>query len=209
MKKSLLLGKSFGKNFPVFSPAFFKKAVGKKLPDGKCFAALVLFVLFFSASSNALVVDVPGNIIVQQDEKSVDVKIKNDSDETQDFTIELSIPNASIDPSEGSLEAGESITALLSISPEENLAGSTYSGQLRVSMGDEKETKEIRVMFKEKQAEKPKEEPKQLSPAGFFALPDLSALFTLENALNVVLAIIAAILLIAFIARLVKRLEAK
>ena len=209
MKKSLLLGKSLGKNFPVFSPAFFQKAVGKKLPDGKCFAALALFVLFFSVSSNALVVDVSGNIIVQQDEKSVDVKIKNDSDYAQDFTIELSIPNASIDPSEGSLEAGESVTASLSISPEENLAGSTYSGQLRVMMGAKQERREIKAMFKKKAAEKPAEEPEQPGPASFFALPDLSALFTAENALNIVLAIVAAVLLIAFIARLVKRLEAK
>lgn len=174
----------------------------------KSIYALALFFLLFSASCQALIVNEIGTIVVQQDEKSVDVKIKNDSDYAQDFTIELSIPNASIDPSEGSLEAGESITALLSISPEENLAGSTYSGQLRVMMGEEQERKEIRVMFKEKAVEKPKEEPKP-NPGGFFALPDLSAFFTAENALNIVLAIVAAILLIAFIARLVKRLEAK
>lgn len=175
----------------------------------KCLYALALFLLLFSVSSNALVVDVPGNIIVQQDEKIVDIKIKNDSDYAQDFSVELSIPNASIDPSEGSLEAGESVTASLSISPEENLAGSTYAGQLRVSMGEEKETREISVMFKEKATAEPKEEPAPQPAAGFFALPDLSVFFTAENALNIVLAIVAAILLIAFIARLVKRLEAK
>ncbi len=175
----------------------------------KSIYALALFLLLFSASCQALIVNEIGTIVVQQDERSVDVKIKNDSDETQDFTIELSIPNASIDPSEGSLEAGESITASLSIIPTEDFAGSTYSGQLRVSIGEEQERREIKVMFKEKQVEKPAEEPEQPVPAGFFALPDLSAFFTAENALNIVLAIVAAILLIAFIARLVKRLEAK
>jgi len=174
----------------------------------KYFAALALFLLLFSAGCQALIVNETGTIVVQQDKKSVDVKIKNDSDETQDFTIELSIPNASIDPSEGSLEAGESITAILSITPDENLVSSTYSGQLRVMIGEEQERKEIRVMFKGEEAEEPKEEPKP-NPTGFFALPNLSALFTVENALNVVLALVAAVLLIAFIARLVKRLEAK
>ncbi|MDP2974409.1 MAG: hypothetical protein Q8N60_05130 [Candidatus Diapherotrites archaeon] len=174
----------------------------------KSIYALALFLLLFSAGCQALILTETGTIVVQQDERNVDVKIRNDSDSAQDFTIELSIPNASIDPSEGSLDAGESVTALLSISPEENLAGSTYYGQLRVMIGEEQERKEIRVMFKGEEAEEPKEEPKP-NPSGFFALPNLSALFTAENALNVVLALVAAILLIAFIARLVKRLEAK
>ncbi len=190
------------------------KSPGKKMPHGLSLAAFALFFVVCSVSSYGLIVDVSETIVVKQEQVTVPVSITNDSDATLDYDIELSIPgNASITPPYGSLRPGKKIIASLSISPDNALEGSTYKGSIRVALGEEKATRHVSVLFKEAGEAQPKgdnggnnEEP-ALNPLGFFSLPDLTGLFSFENMLNAALALIGAVLLIAFIARFVKRLE--
>lgn len=195
----------------------------------KTTAALGLFLALLSLSASAFYLDAPGTIIVQQAQKEVLVSIGNDSAIEQDFSAHFSAPfSSSLSPSIGKIGAGKTIALSLSISPQEALGGSTYNCLLEVQAGGEKISRNISVIFKEKEN---KSSPQGTgtggnNAAGFFSLAGLSGyaaglsayatglfaygagLFTPENALNAALAFIAAILLIAFIARFVKRLEA-
>ncbi|MBN2067026.1 MAG: hypothetical protein JW744_01005 [Candidatus Diapherotrites archaeon] len=184
------------------------------MPKGIFTIAFVLFFLLLSVSVHAIQIDVPGTIVVMDEHKAVPVSIKNDSPVEQSYSIGLSMPgNASIAPTAGKIGAGKTLTATLNIAPREELEGTNFRGSIRILLGEEQETRQITVMFKEKAEDKGngEQEPEPWHVPGllgFFALPDLSELATLENAVNAVLAVVAALLLIAFIARFVKRLEA-
>lgn len=182
--------------------------------------ALGLFLLLLSVSAQAFYIDAPSTIVVQQAQKEVLVAIGNDAAIEQDFSARLSAPfNSSLSPSSGKISAGRTADLILSISPQEALGGSTYNCLLEVQLGEEKASRNISVIFKEKESKGSQQGETGSSNAGFFSIAWLSApatglfsyaagLLTPENALNFALALIAAILLIAFIARFVKRLEA-
>ena len=173
----------------------------------KCLAAFALLLLLSSAS--AIDLRLPSTIVVQQEQKEIPVTILNDSGREQDYSIEFLAPFSAVaTPSFGTLAEGKSITASLSVKPEESLEGSTYEANLIVKLGQETVSRNIRVIFKEEE----KQEGSGTNGLGFFSLAGFStlstAIFTPENMLNGFLALIAAVLLIAFIARFVKRLEA-
>ena len=196
----------------------------------KTTAALSLFLALLSVSAQAFYLDADSTIVVQQAQKEVFVSIRNDSAVEQDFSAHFSAPfSSSLSPSFGKIGAGKTMTLSLSISPQEALEGSTYNSLLEVQVGGEKISRNISVIFKEKETEANPQGTGtgDSNAAGFFSVAGLSeyatglsaygtglfsyyaaGFFTPENALNVALAFIAAILLIAFIARFVKRLEA-
>jgi len=168
--------------------------------------------IMFSASCFAFTVDAPQTIVIGQEPKDFPVTVTNNGETIQDYSAEFFGPfEASITPSFGSIPAGKSTILSLSVTPKEELEGSTYDALLEVTLGEKKAFKNVRVVFKE--AEEAQGNDEQETPAGFFSFGEFSAfvfgLFTLENWLNLVLAVAAAILLIAFIARFVKRLEAR
>jgi len=173
----------------------------------KSLYAIALVLLLFSASASALYLDVSSTVVIQEEQKDIPIAIRNDSYKEENYSIEFSAPfEAIVGSYSGKLGAGKATIATLSIMPNEELAGSTYEGTLEVSMGEEKVSRKIRVLFKEEEIlrEEPVEEN---SLTGFYTVA--GSVLTLENALNAFLAVIAAVLLIAFIARYVKRLEAK
>ena len=177
----------------------------------KSLLTIVIAVLLFSVSAHALYVKAPANLIVMDVQKDIPIAITNETEEEQEYNIYFSAPvEYTISPISGKLGAGKTTIITLSIKPDEYLAGTTYEGTLEVEMGEEKAFKGISVIFKEEPVEEEEQEENQ--GTGFFAFGDFSAavlgLFTPENAINIFLAILAAILLIAFIARFVKRLEA-
>lgn len=186
----------------------------------KTTATLGLFLVLLSVSAQAFYIEAPGTVIVQQAQKEALISIRNDSAIEQDYSAHLSAPfSSSLSPSNGKIGAGKTITLSLSISPQETLEGSTYNCLLEVQVGGEKASKNISVIFKEKESEGKPQDQTGGNNAGFFSMAWFSAsatglfsyaagLLTPENALNTALAFIAAILLIAFIARFVKRLEA-
>ena len=170
--------------------------------------------------SKLATVDAPRTIIVQQAQKEVVVAISNDSATEQDFSAHFSAPfGSSLSPSDGKIGAGETATLILSIFPQEALEGSTYNCLLEAQVGGEKISRNISVIFKGKESEGMPQGQTGGGNAGFFSMTWFSAsatglfsyaegLLTPENALNAALVLVAAILLIAFIARFVKRLEA-
>ena len=174
--------------------------------------AFVLFLLFFSVSAHAIYVKAPSTIIIQQEQRDVPVTIQNDSYVGQDYSIRLLAPfNSVISPSSGYLGSGKGVIASLSITPSEEFEGSTYEATLEVEIGEEKAFRNVRVIFREEEESNGNES--ETTATGFFTLADFSGfwagIFSPENVLNGFLGLIAAILLIAFIARFVKRLEAK
>jgi len=172
----------------------------------KSLYAIALVLLVFSTSVSALYLDVSNTVVIQEGQKDIPIAIRNDSYKEENYSIEFSAPfEAIVSSYSGKLGAGKATIATLSIQPNKELAGSTYEGTLEVSMGEEKVSRKIRVLFKEEVLE---EEPVEENPlTGFYTIA--GSILTLENALNAFLAVIAAVLLIAFIARYVKRLEAK
>ena len=177
----------------------------------KSICALALFLLFCSASAQAIYVDFPSIIIIQQEQKDLPVTIRNDGEIAQDFSAKLFAPfEAVVSPAGGSLGAGKSTILSLSISPGKELEGNSFETTLEVRIGEEKAFQNVRVIFK-KEAEEEEDVVVQGIGTGLFSFADFGAfaavVFTPENAINAFLAIVAAVLLIAFISRFVKRME--
>ncbi len=172
--------------------------------------AFTLFLLLFSMSANALQVDAPSTIVVQESQKDIPLTIRNDTEAEQEYSVQFYAPfDAIVSPSFGRLGSGKSTISSLSIPRQEDLEGSSYEASLEVRLGEEKAFRRLRVIFKE--SGKGEElgsttgaDSGLVSLAGFYAF---AGIFTPENLLNVFLVFVAAILLIAFIARFVKRLE--
>ncbi len=179
----------------------------------KSLCAIALILLFCSVSAHAIYVDFPSTIIIQQEQKDLPVTIRNDEEISQDFSVKLVAPfDSFVSPSTGSLGAGKSTILSLSISPNEELEGNSFETTLEVQIGEEREFKNVRVIFKKAIEEEDEENAGQQSiGTGMFTFADFgnftASIFTPENALNAVLAVVAAILLIAFISRFVKRME--
>jgi hypothetical protein len=179
--------------------------------------ALGLFLALLCLGAQALSIGSPGTIIVQQGQKEFAVSITNDSASEQDFSLQFYTPfNTSVSPSSGKIGAGETAIAAITIPRQEELEGSAYNCLIEVRAGGEIASKEINVVFRAEEAapQGGTENGGEEFPTGEIAsfttglFSAASMAFTPENALNAVLALFAAILLIAFIARFVKRLEA-
>lgn len=175
---------------------------------GNRFLLSAFLLLLFSASCSALAVDSPANIFVQQEQRAVLVSITNDSSFEQSYSVDFYSPvGAFVSPSSGKIAAGKTVSATLSVSPDESLVGSTYAGTLAVEMGDESAFRNVNIVFKEAAEEGGGngEGPGNFSFAGFFSF--FEGVLSLENLLDLVLIFIAAVLLIAFISRLVRRVN--
>jgi len=185
---------------------------GGELKLYKCFCAIALLLLFCSVSTHAISVDFPLTIIIQQAQKDLPITIRNEEEIAQDFSARLIAPfEAFVSPSIGSLGAGKSTILSLSVSPSEELKGNSFETTLEIQIGEEKVFKNVRIIFKKAVEEDKENEDQQGIGTGMFSFAAFGAftasIFTPENALNAVLAVVAAILLIAFISRFVKRVE--
>ncbi len=177
----------------------------------KSLCAIALILLFCSVSAQAIYINSPSTIIIQQEQKDLPVTIRNDEEIAQDFSAKLIAPfEAFVSPSSGSLAVGQSTILSLSISPSEEFEGNSFETTLEIQIGEETAFKNVRVIFKETIEEEEEIVPQSIG-TGLFNFADFGnfteSVFTLENALNAVLAVVAAILLIAFISRFVKRME--
>jgi len=177
-----------------------------------------------AAILGALTVEAPGNVFLAKGEKEISIRMTNGSASSADYSIDFIGPvNVSFSGSNGTIGAFSTKYITMRVPYSASLAGQDYESTLLVQSGGEKIEKKIDVSFMEKAAA-PAPVPKKDADdfigsnalvSGFFALFSFDWLgwfgwlFTPENALNLALALIAAVLLIAFIARFVKRLEAK
>ncbi len=178
----------------------------------KCLYVITLILLFGSISAHAIYVNSPSTIIIQQEQKDLPVTIRNDEEIAQEFSAKIFAPfNAFVSPSSGSLGAGKSTILSLSISPSEELEGNSFETTLEIQIGEEKVFKNVRVIFKKAIEDGEENASGQSIGTGLFTFANFetftASIFTPENAINAVLAVVSAILLIAFISRFVKRVE--
>ena len=165
----------------------------------------------FCLNAMAISVEAPTTVYLYGEEKEVLLRVSNQEDFSQNFEAKAIFPTAAgLDRYSGSIAANKSTNLRLSIHPDEALVGQTYEGRVEITLGEEKFVKIVRLVFRgQKEAEEngETEESNKGTTAGLFALASLA--LTPELALNIMLGFIAAILLIAFIARFVKRMEGR
>ncbi len=163
----------------------------------KQIAVFAATVLFFSLIASALSVSIPSNVTGGTEETRFFATIENTSAEEKGLSVSYSSPaKHRLFNVPSTIRANSSATIEIILEPTPELNGAVYSTALTVKLGDETKTRQVNVEFTGTG--------KQETPTGFFALPNILAP---ENALNILLAIIAAILLIAFIARFTKRIN--
>ncbi|MDD5148055.1 MAG: hypothetical protein PHH08_01170 [Candidatus ainarchaeum sp.] len=176
-----------------------------------CLISALFFSVVLIANAGAFNVEAPGSMIVFDSPRDFFVTVKNDSPIEQALKVRFfspAISNLSYIPAKisGNSKADFSIT----INPSKSLEGQAYESTLIVELGNEKIIRTIDLSFKKHIVSAPAPEPQPSSgvdlaaiSSGFFSL----AAFGSENALIIALAFIAAILLIAFIARFVRRVN--
>ncbi|MAG21742.1 MAG: hypothetical protein CL943_00355 [Candidatus Diapherotrites archaeon] len=164
-------------------------------------------------STLAISVDSPGTVYLYDEAKEVSLKIVNQEDSAQDYSIEFDAPTRfELSKTTGTIAGNGRETVSIKLYPRSDLVGQTYKSKLEVNIGNERFVKQLRIVFRgaqEEQAEEPEPEVNgtetDLATSFFtlFALPAITA----ELLVNLVLMVVSAILLIAFIARFVKRME--
>ncbi len=165
------------------------------------------------ASAYAIEVNSPGTVYLYDEAKEISVKIVNVEETAQDFSVEFTAPTRfEVSRDSGTVAGKRSETISITVFPRSDLKGQTYQSKLEITLGDKKFVKNINLVFRATQKEgtapedHPPQEPETTGlTGGLFSLGAMPGL-TPELTFNVVLGLIAAILLIAFIARFTKRM---
>ena len=180
----------------------------------KCLFALMALIMV-CVSTQAIEVDSVGTVYIYGEAKEITLEITNTHESAQDFSIEYNAPTQfELSEINGTISGRGAKNVTLKIYPRSDLTGQSYQTKLDVMIGNERFVKKIDLVFREKR-EEPADDEKdgnrgeenQIIPVGLFGL-GLGEIGW-ELGLNIALIVIAAILLIAFIARFVKRMEGK
>jgi hypothetical protein len=179
---------------------------------------LVLLILFIQGIF-AQVEFSEGFIVFHNEPETLSFTVKNDSLFDQELRIEFFGPKnlgyefVGVLPE--NVKAGTSKEIKVRFLPSKDLTGSEYRTQLVVWLGNKRFEKTISMEFAEPLKE-PKEENKKetqekktvkkTTALGFFGL---ASFFSARYLIDAVLVLVAAVLLIAFIARLVKRTQVR
>ncbi len=189
--------------------------------SAKGIIALISLILIFG-SATASVSEVPRYVDLSNEEKEISFTLSNDSSLGKNLEIEVYVPtNFKIIEKPEFIGPNESEEVKILFYPNEDLYGTNYESTLIILLGSEKIEKKINFSFVKPEAKEEEEEPEEEREGiisgfvGLLSLPSLgeidfegiSALINWELALDVFLVLVAAILLIAFIARIVTRLE--
>jgi|SRR3989338_7362777 len=170
-----------------------------------------VFLLALTGSASAFLLEAPSGAFIFDSPRDFWIIVKNDSpiDKTLDVRFFspatsdlLGVPDV--------IQANSESKFTLRIYPAKGLEGQTYESTLVVSLDNEKAVRTISLAFKNPAFQRPVPVPEQnqdsgigFISAGFVSLAAIGS----ENALTIVLVIIAAILLIAFIARFLHRIN--
>lgn len=161
-------------------------------------SSILVFLLYFSLAVSALSLSAPSAVSVRETETRFFATIENTSGTENLLTVSYSAPvQYRLIDVPSTIAGNNSATIEIVLLPNSELAGTVYASTLTAKLGNETASRQVNIAFEG--ARKP-------SAAGFFSL---ASLLSAENALNIALVIIAAILLIAFIARFTKRVSAK
>ena len=177
----------------------------------KCLFALIALV-WLGFSAHAIEVESVGTVYIYEEAKEITIEVINTNERTQEFSIEYNAPTQfELSEANGTISGRGAKKVFLKIYPRSDLTGQSYQTKLDVLIGNERFVKKIDLVFREKQEEQEEgekgEEGTQIIPVGLFGL-GLEEM-SWELGLNIALIIIAAILLVAFIARFVKRMEGR
>ncbi len=176
-----------------------------------CLIAALVFCSFLIGSASAFNVDAPGSIIVFDSPRDIWITVANDSPIEQNLDVKFFSPAISNLPYvPARIGPYSEAKFAITINPSAGLFGKTYESTLVVELGNEKIIRAIVISFKKNPVPEqvPAQQPESnlsFNPvaAGFASL----AVFDSGTALNLALVFIAAILLIAFIARFIRRLR--
>lgn len=178
----------------------------------KILAVLAALLLCLGMAS-AFTVDAPGSVLVFNSQKEVWITIDNTSSVEKRLNINFFSPaNSDLIEVPEKIDSDSQARIILRLFPRDDLIGQTYESTLEIELGNEKIIRKIDVSFKQEGQiiiEPVPPEPGPIAPdfnsitAGFVPLASFGA----ENALNILLALVAAILLIAFIARFLQRIK--
>jgi hypothetical protein len=188
---------------------------------------VVLALLLISSSVLAAVLKAPNQVDVSAENQSFEVKVENTSDQAQIFGLEFFAPSSySLSTVPDTIAPNAKLNITVTLDHDPDLAGQEYTSLLRVRMGDTYSSKDITLTYHDLATVLPDNGAGQdnsgqdsqtgqgnQSPAspgtGFFILPSLGLGLdpSTEIVVDIVLILIAALLLIAFIARLTKRLR--
>ncbi len=175
--------------------------------------AFLAVVLFFCASASSAYVEVPSDIYFFEKPAVLPVEIVNDSSVKKSLSVEFYAPiDFEFVDSTDSIHGDGSQRVAIVMHPRGNMINSTYLSTLIIKVGDQTFVKSVNLHFTEakkadndaNKSEDKKETGENTLLSGFFSLFAFD-LFSLEFVLDILLVVIAAILLIAFISRYSKR----
>ena len=170
---------------------------------------VILFLLLMAATVQAEVWEVPANLTFHEAPLELTFKVRNDSADAQPVSALITVVDYRIIGKPQLLNAGDAGEIKLKLLPRNDLLGSTYTSILTVSVGEKEMRRELKLTFEkagEAEPTRPQKQEAEAPPVAFAVLP--SAALN-EVTLNIVLALIVAILLISFIARFTKRVVQK
>ena len=173
----------------------------------------LLFMVCLASAAFGFSVNVPGSIVIFNEPQDVAVKVFNDSYSEKGLEVNFFSPfNYSVIGAPKSVKAQTSAQFVLRVYPAAGLENTYQSASLEAWLGGEKKVVPVTIAVKEKYSGKVSlsgSEPVKPNVSGSGSQGTASGLFSLgpvfaadsDFALNIALVLIAAVLLIAFIAR--------
>lgn len=163
-------------------------------------SAILAFLMHFSLASSAISLNAPSTVTVNGPETRFFATIENTSSSELGLAVFFSSPAPHrLVNVPSTIPANRAAVIEIVLEPTEDRAGTVYASTLTARLGEETASRQITLVFGEAK--------KTLAvPTGLVAL---ETIISQENTLNIALALTAAILLIAFIARFTKRISPK
>jgi len=168
-------------------------------------AVFAAIVCLFASGAFAAIEGFPSTLDFYNKQQTITFRVSNTADSAKRVSVEFLSPMDANIAAPVSIAGKGDANVSITLYPTEGLIGQNYESTLVVRVGEEETRKVVKIFFN------------PAKPAGFGGIDSnalnvsgLVGFFSTPNtelALTIVLAIIAAILLIAFIARLVRRFQ--
>ena len=161
-------------------------------------------VLLIATSVSAIRVTIPSEVVVAEGQVTqFPIMIENTSSHEKGLIVSYSAPtqNRFLNVPQ-TIAGGDTIEIIVELQPNNSLTGSVYKSSVNVKLSDESAVRTNALIFVPGQVISTPNTPTPNTPTtGFFTL----GLLGNDSLLNIVLILVAAVLLLAFIARFVKR----
>ena len=177
----------------------------------------VLVLLLVFNFSDALVMRAPNEVTISEKQNSFEIYIYNDSQQMKNLNLQINMPvEYTLRNMPNVIAPKNSANIIVVVDYNEKFALQNYKASIEINAGNERivhefklkfapKEEKVKVIVVEKEEKETKKETNLSQLSGMFLLP-LEISFN-ELILDIILVIIAAILLIAFISRYIKRLH--